>query len=156
VVYVARMIAFRALCAATAVSIASASMNASADPAAGEPAAPTHDSGAEARTIGWVSIALGSEAAVVAAVTSILILHQKGVRDDNCTAQRVCSQTGLDANSTIDTLLGWNAASWIVAAAGLGAGVALVLTHRPHAEKSVAVGVSPTAGGMALGVRGTF
>ena len=151
------MIAMRAACIAAAVTVASASVsvNAWADPPASEPLPATHDSGGAARTIGWVSIAVGSEAAIVAGVTSFMVLHEKGVRDDNCNAQKVCNATGIEANGTMDTLLGWNAAAWVVAIAGIGAGTALILTH-PVKDHSVAVGVSPTAGGMAVGVRGTF
>jgi hypothetical protein len=109
-----------------------------------------------ARTIGWISIAIGAEAAITAVVTSAMALHEKGVRDDNCNAAKVCSQTGIDANVTLGTLFGWNTASWIVGVAGLGVGTVLVLTSRPIKNDQVALTVGPTSGGAAVALTGQF
>jgi hypothetical protein len=108
------------------------------------------------RTLGWVSIAAGAEAAVGGIVTSLRALHEKGVRDSNCNAQRVCKQVGMDANATLATLLGWNTASWIVAVAGLGVGTVLVVTNPRIKNDQIALTVAPTLGGAALGLRGRF
>ncbi len=108
------------------------------------------------RVVGWVSLTIGAEAAVVALVTSLLIEHQKSVRDDNCNAQKVCNPDGFGAVGTISTIIPWNTATWIVAAGGLGAGAILLLVSQPESEKQVAVTVSPVSSGLALGLRSTF
>jgi len=79
-----------------------------------------------ARTWGWVSVAVGAEAAVVAVLTSAMMLHENGVRDSGCDAQKACSPAGLDANARLAQLGGWNAAAWVVTVAGLGAGGVLL------------------------------
>jgi hypothetical protein len=119
------------------------------DPAAGR------QSGRTARVLGWVSLSLGVEAAAIAITTSFLLLHEKNVRDAECDAQKTCSQRGLDANTAIGSLVGWNTASWIVAAAGLGGGVVLLLTNRPEARQT-GIGVSPNAAGVELRLWSTF
>jgi hypothetical protein len=108
------------------------------------------------RVVGWVSLTIGAEAAVVALVTSLLIEHQKGLRDDNCNAQKVCNTTGFGAVSTIDTIVPWNTTTWFVAAAGLGLGTVLLLVSKPESEKQTAITVSPVSSGLGLGLRSTF
>lgn len=108
------------------------------------------------RTLGWIGISVGAEAALVAIGTSAMILHQKTVRDDNCNAQRMCSSAGLDANGTIATLVGWNAAAWVVTAAGLGAGGILLAVGWEDAKRTTAIGAAPIGSGMGLRVRSSF
>ncbi len=108
------------------------------------------------RVLGWVSLSIGIEAVAVAVVTSALIEHQKGVRDDNCNAQKVCNAEGFAAVSTIDSIVPWNTASWFVAAAGLGAGAALVITSPRESTPRTAITLSPNSSGLGLGVRSTF
>jgi hypothetical protein len=108
------------------------------------------------RTVGWVSLALGAEAAVVASVTSFMLLHDKGVRDDECNAQKVCSRRGLDANGDIGLLASWNTASWIVAGAGLGAGAVLLLMTRSDSGLRASVAVAPASAGLGVGLHGAF
>jgi hypothetical protein len=103
------------------------------------------------RNIGWISLAIGAEAAVVASVTSVMLLSEKSVRDDQCNAQKVCSPHGLDANGTIATLVSWNTAAWIATAVGVGAGVALLLTNRPVSRLQPTVAVAPNAASVGLG-----
>jgi hypothetical protein len=107
------------------------------------------------RVAGWVSLGVGAEAAIIAAVTSVMLLHQKSVRDDDCDAHRMCSAAGLAANSTIDSLVAVNTVSWVVAAAGLGGGTLLLLTHPPD-EKATAITLSPAGSGLGLGIRSSF
>jgi hypothetical protein len=136
------------------VLVATAWLLYSADSHAEDPAA-GRSSGRTARVLGWVTLSLGAEAAIVAVTTSFLLLHEKNVRDAECDAQKTCSQRGLDANSSIASLVSWNTASWIVAAAGLGGGAFLLLTHRPEARQT-AIGVSPSAAGVELKLWSTF
>jgi hypothetical protein len=112
--------------------------------------APKTSSNAAARDAGWVAIAVGAEAALVAMGTSALMLHNKSVRDADCDAQKSCSQAGLDANSQLSALSGWNAGAWTVAALGLGAGTFLVLSNPPPKEPRTSISISP------LGVRSDF
>jgi hypothetical protein len=108
------------------------------------------------RTLAWVSLAIGGEAAVAAIATSFMVLHQKSVRDDNCNAQKVCNATGLAANDTLGTIVPWNTASWIVAAASVGIGAGLWFASREDSAPRTAVTVSPTRAGLVLGVWRTF
>jgi hypothetical protein len=109
-----------------------------------------------ARIVGWVSIAIGAEAAGAAAATSILILGYKGTRDDDCNATKVCTGAGLNANSQIQAVQFWNAGAWVLAAAGLGVGAYLILSHPPGTRRGVAIGVQPNGSGVSLGLRSAF
>ncbi|MBX3217792.1 MAG: hypothetical protein KF850_37645 [Labilithrix sp.] len=53
--------------------------------------APTRSS---ARTAGWVLVAVGAHAAAIAAGTSVMMLHEDGVRSDGCGPDRVCNSEG--------------------------------------------------------------
>jgi hypothetical protein len=108
------------------------------------------------RVLGWVALTIGAEAAVIAVATSILIEHQKSVRDDDCNAAKVCSAPGFAAVGTIHTIVPWNTATWFVAAAGLGAGTVLLVTSPKESERSTAITLSPGPSGLGLGVRSTF
>lgn len=108
------------------------------------------------RVLGWVAVAIGAEAAIVSAVTSVILLHQKSVRTDNCNGAKECPQRGLDANSTIDSLVPWNTGAWIVTALGLGAGGYLLLTHRPQTPQRTVIAVSPSPSGIGVALGGTF
>jgi len=114
-------------------------------------------SDATARAYGWISIAVGAEAAIVAVTTSFMLLHDKSVRDNNCDSAMRCSQAGIDANNAIRTLKWWNAGAWGVAALGLGVGAFLVLTNPPDGRSpSTAIGVAPNGSGLSLSARSTF
>jgi hypothetical protein len=117
---------------------------------------PGHDPHRWRRVLGWVSLSIGAEAAAVAIVTSLLIEHQKSVRDENCSAQKVCNEAGFNAVTTIDTIVPWNTVTWIVAAAGLGAGTVLLITSPSGSEHRTALTLSPNSSGLGLGVRSTF
>jgi hypothetical protein len=106
--------------------------------------------------VGAVSLAIGAEAAGVAAATSIMILQYKGTRDDDCDAEKVCTAAGLNANSQIQAVQFWNAGAWVLAAAGLGVGAYLILSHPPDARRGVALGVEPNGSGVSLGLRSAF
>jgi hypothetical protein len=108
------------------------------------------------RMIGWISLAIGAEAATIAVATSLLIEHQKSIRDEGCNAQKVCSSEAFGAVGTIDTITPWNTGSWFVAAAGLGAGIVLLLASPPQHERQTTVSLSPVSSGVDLSVRSTF
>jgi hypothetical protein len=103
-----------------------------------------------------VSLTIGAEAAVIAVATSLLIEHQKSIRDDNCNAQKVCNTAGFDAVGTIDTIVPWNTGSWFVAGVGLGAAAILLVISQPKSEPQTAITLSPGSSGLGLGVRSSF
>jgi hypothetical protein len=96
----------------------------------------------EARTFGWLSLTVGAEAAVVATVTSVIMLDDKSTRSSDCNAEKVCSSSGFTANTQIGSFAGWNAGAWVVAAAGLGLGSYLLITH-PPAKRTPALTLGP-------------
>ena len=112
------------------------------------------------RTAGWIFVAVGAEAATVALVTSVMLLHDNSVRSSECNAQKACSVDGVDANSRIRSLVNWNAGAWAVAAVGLGAGAYLVLSNPRHADQAgatrTAIGVAPNGSGVGLDLRSSF
>ena len=110
-----------------------------------------------ARTHGWIIVGLGAQAGAVAIATSVMMLHQSSVRDRECDAQKVCSQAGLDANTKLHSLAGWNAGAWTLAAVGLGVGAFIVITNpRESAAPRTAVGLAPNGSGLGLDVRSQF
>jgi hypothetical protein len=119
-------------------------------------ATPEHHRGRTARTIGWISLAVGAEAAVVAIVTSIMMLHDKSVRDANCDASKVCNVTGLNANNGLANLADWNVGAWAIAAAGLGVGGLLILTSPADTSRGTALLLGPEGTGVGVGVRSSF
>jgi hypothetical protein len=107
------------------------------------------------RALGWVSVAVGSEAAVVAVATSVRMLQVNGTRNEDCT-NKVCSPAGLDANTQLGQLAPWNVGAWTIAAVGLFAGVYLLLTNPSDAALHTQVGVAPIGSGTGLSLRGSF
>jgi hypothetical protein len=108
------------------------------------------------RTWGWVLVGMGATAGTIAMGTSVLMLHDRSVRDAECNRDKACSASGLDANSQLRDLSGWNTGSWIVGAAGLGVGAYLLLTQRTDRGASTQIGVSPNVGGANLKIRAAF
>jgi hypothetical protein len=106
------------------------------------------------RALGWIAISIGAEAAVVAGVTSLMMLHYQGERSADCDANKACSSAGFNANAQIGALGGWNAGAYAVAAVGLGTGLFLLLTNPADGSTRSAVGVGATPGGLML--RGSF
>jgi hypothetical protein len=106
--------------------------------------------------VGWVSLAVGAEAAVAAIVTSVMLVHQKSLLDGQCNSDKICSQSGLDAAGAISSLKPWNTGTWIAAAVGLGAGAALVWTSQPDQPAATAITVMPEGSGAGLGLRSAF
>jgi len=104
------------------------------------------------RTFGWVFLAIGVEATAVAIGTSALMIHAKGSRDDGCDATKKCDASGYDGNEQLRSLAGWNAAAWIVGAAGIGVGAWILVATSPKKETQTAVSVSPNG----LHLRSTF
>ena len=126
-----------------------------------ETAAPPADAEYEAdptgaRGFGWLGSAVGAEAAVAATATWVAILDYKSTRDSGCNAQKLCSPNGLNANSQIGSLVGWNAGAWVLAAAGLGVGSYLILSHPLNKEHPLSITLSPSGTTAGLGLGGSF
>jgi hypothetical protein len=122
----------------------------------GSAATPKHDGRATRRTLGWVALSVGAEAALAAIVTSIMIVHDKSILDDQCNAQKLCTETGADAAGAIANLKPWNTGTWIAGIVGLGAGAALLFTSQPDKPASTAITLSPEGSGAGLGLRSQF
>jgi hypothetical protein len=122
------------------------------EPASSPPASSNHT----ARDFGWVSIGIGADAAIVALGTSIVMLHDKSVRDGNCNADKVCSPPGFSADGDIATLTRWNTGAWIVGALGLGIGGILVVTDRAGSSQRAAITINAVGSGAGLGVESSF
>jgi hypothetical protein len=103
------------------------------------------------RAIGWVAVAVGGEATAIAVITSFMMLHDNDVRNTDC-PNKVCTQSGIQANTSLHQLEGWNAAAWVVGAIGIGGGAFLLLTNPSDRALHTQVGVTP--GGLLL--RGAF
>jgi hypothetical protein len=108
------------------------------------------------RMAGWISIGIGSSAALIALGTSIVMLHDKSVRDSDCDANKVCSPSGLTANNELGQMAGWNVGAFAVAAVGLGVGAFLILTNPSDREMGTQVGIAPTGSGTGFVLRSTF
>jgi hypothetical protein len=107
------------------------------------------------RALGWVFLSVGAEAAVVATITSFIMLHESSLRSADCT-DKVCSPAGLSANVTLHNLEWWNAGAWAVAAVGVGVGAVVLWTNPRDAALHAEVAIAPTGSGSGLRLRGTF
>ncbi len=121
------------------------------------------------RDRGWVLVAVGSGAGVVAIGTGLLLLSNLNIRGNNCNDQKICNQDGYNANTQINNLGVVNATAFGVAAVGIGLGAFLVLTHpktgkattteerkKEPAAPSAALGVAPTGSGVGFNLKGSF
>jgi hypothetical protein len=118
------------------------------------PAPNTPGSTARARTYGWTSVSLGALSGAVAIGTSAMMLHQNSVRSSDCDAQKQCTQAGLNANSQLSALSGWNAGAWVLTAAFLGVGAYLLLTNPPDEGYGGSTAITVGPGG--AGLQGSF
>jgi hypothetical protein len=146
-------------CAASPANRAAGPVPASAQAAGGTHAqeeSPDHRVARQSnRALGWVVLSVGAEAAVVATITSSMMLHQNGIRSDDC-VDKVCSAAGLAANETLHNLEWWNAGAWVVAVAGVGVGAIVLWTNPSDAALHAEVGIAPTGPGSSVLLRGDF
>jgi hypothetical protein len=156
---VASVIASTLFLGTVAPAFADDAKPADAKPAASSGKSETYDERDDrqmARMWGWMSIGIGGGAALIALGTSIWMLHDKSVRDDNCDANKVCNTAGLGANSEMGQLVGWNIGAYAVAAVGFGVGAFLILTHPSDKEMGTQVGIAPTGSGTGFVLRSSF
>lgn len=109
------------------------------------------------RTLGWVLGGVGVVGIGAAVGTGLWLADRQDVVDAECD-EGLCSQRGLDAASTGQTLLWANAASWVVGVAGLGTGAYFLLSSSGEepAPRGAAFTIQPLAGGAALGYSRAF
>jgi tetratricopeptide (TPR) repeat protein len=138
------------------------------DVAPGAERAPASEAGASGtRTIGFVVGGVGIAGVVTGAVTGALALSQASDYRSDCPSGLCASKATLananSASSSASTLAAVSTVGFIAGAAGIGAGLYLVLRQpsgaRPASSASSTsstVGVSPTNGGAAAVWRATF
>ncbi|HEY3819268.1 MAG TPA: hypothetical protein VGL81_18995 [Polyangiaceae bacterium] len=107
------------------------------------------------RVWGWSALSVGAEGAILAVITSFMMLHQNSVRSASC-VDKVCSPDGIVANGKLGDLEGWNAAGWGIGAVGLAVGAYLLLTNPTDKSLGTQVGVGSTGSGSGLLLRGSF
>jgi hypothetical protein len=108
------------------------------------------------RTIGWFSLGAGVLSGGIAATTGVMMLHQADERRSGCSAAKVCSSDGFNANAQIAALSPWNIGSAVVAAAGIGLGAVLLLTQPRDDGKDTALVVSPASSGATVSLWRAF
>lgn len=118
------------------------------------------------RVAGYVAIAVGAQAGIVALVTSGMMLHEDSIRDSECNPDKRCTQAGIDSNENLQQLGTWNAGAWVVGLGGIAVGTVLLLLN-PAKDRSPRPGPSRenekkaglvlgAPGGPGLGIQGTF
>jgi hypothetical protein len=109
------------------------------------------------RTLGYVLAGVGATGLLVGVVSGVLVLHQKGIYDDNCdTHEKVCNQTGKDAGAAGRALS-------VVSVAGFAAGIAasafgtyFILTSDARGAPQASVSGALTPGAAFFSLRRTF
>jgi len=107
------------------------------------------------RVWGWTFLSVGIDGAILAAITSGMMLHQASVRNSDC-ADKVCSPDGIAANGKLHDMAPWNAGAWVATVVGLPVGVYLLLTNPTDKALHAEVGAGPTGSGSGLILRGGF
>jgi hypothetical protein len=105
-------------------------------------------------TTGYVVGGVGIAGLVVGIVTGVMAIDRKSTADAHCPFKS-CDSVGWDAVQSGRTLGGVSVASFVVGAAGVAVGTALVVVGRSSSSKA-AVGVSAGPGGGSLVLRGAF
>jgi hypothetical protein len=114
---------------------------ASAPPVA--PADATSGASSVRSTVGWVAGGIGAAGILFGAVAGITVLHQKSVVDDECDAQKSCSERGMEAKEKGETWSTVADVSFGVGLAGLLTGALLLLRDPPSAPPDPAVAWQP-------------
>jgi hypothetical protein len=107
------------------------------------------------RVWGLTFLSVGIDGAILAVVTSGMMLHQASVRSSNC-ADKVCNTDGIAANGKLHDMAPWNAGGWVAAVVGIPVGAYLLLTNPTDKALHAEVGAGPTGSGSGLILRGGF
>ncbi|HKO91572.1 MAG TPA: hypothetical protein VJU61_10490, partial [Polyangiaceae bacterium] len=107
-------------------------------------------------TVGWVAGGIGAAGIIVGAAAGITVLHQKDVADEECNAQKECSDRGLEAVERGKTWGTVADVSFGVGVVGLVTGAILLLWDSSSVPSTPAVAWHPVLragpGGAWLGV----
>lgn len=118
-------------------------------PASASTAAPPAATGARGATntptAGYVAVGVGGAALVVGAVTGLMVFSKKSTFADECDANKVCSQKGLDAADAGRRLGTISTISFAVGLAGVGVGAYLLSRDGSGAQTSLSPRLSPTS-----------
>jgi hypothetical protein len=104
------------------------------------------------RALGWALLGVGGEGLLFAVPTSIILLDKKHHIDQDCSASKQCSETGVNEANSFTALTPINTASWVTAIVGGVAGAALLVTAPSEHARTAVVAVGPGS----VGVAGTF
>lgn len=120
------------------------------------PPSEEHDGSAQT-ALGLIIGGVGVTSLVVGAVTGLMVFKKKSEFDLHCDDRKACDQQGLDAASSGKTLATVSTITTIIGVAGVGAGVALVLTAPSASQPQTALRarVSPL-GAATLSLEGAF
>jgi len=123
---------------------------------------PPPPSGSWRRTAGFVAGGVGVAGFIAAGITGGVIMSQHGRISEECPdPAKKCSQTGAELVESNRTLLVANSVAWGVGIAGVGAGLALILTapsSKTTKDEAPSAAFAPlfVPGGGGLGVAGRF
>jgi hypothetical protein len=101
-------------------------------------------------------VGVGGAALVVWGVTGGLYLAEQDTVESECDAEHLCSQAGLDAADTANTLGIVNTVALFGGIALVGAGLAVALTAPDGGDEQATIVPVVTHEGVWLGVRGRF
>lgn len=106
------------------------------------------------RTIGWIVGGVGAAGVVVGSITGAMALGAASTYKANCNAAGACRNSeGIDAAASGKTYATLSTVGFVVGAAGLGAGLYLVLSGGSSGSTTVGAAPMPGGGGLVL-VRG--
>ena len=104
-----------------------------------------------ARTMAYVAGGIGVAGLLVGATTGRLVGGQESVRDDECDYEAgLCSQQGLDAHESAQSLALMSNIGWAVGALGLGVGTYLFLTSGESSNTALHTSASPLGASTSL------
>jgi hypothetical protein len=108
------------------------------------PTPDTEPEGSQQRSValpvlGWISLGLGAVAGAVAIGTGVGAISAKGTVDKECTAQKLCSQAGLDAAASGHTLATASTATSVLGAVLGGVGITLLTISAATSSRSARV-----------------
>jgi hypothetical protein len=114
---------------------------------ASPPAAPRDETPgpSDTRPLGYALGGVGVAGLLTGTIAGIVALNHKSTRDDHCNADKICDQTGVDANDAYGTMATVSNIGWAVGLLGLGAGAYFVLTSdaRDGSETAVRTSMGP-------------
>ncbi len=123
-------------------------------PASEVAAAPDKGSGRDTKTLGYVVGGVGVAGLAVGTIAGIIGLSKESTGDENCDdVQKVCNQTGVDANNAARTMATVSTVGFVVGLVGVGVGAYFILTSKPTHSVALATHVRGGAASVDLSAR---